>query len=333
MQAVRRTAPLVLLLGLITALAVWLWLMGGAARISIWAAGEQREVQTALAGALRSVRAGEPWGLAALWGLCFAYGFFHAAGPGHGKLIMGGYALGEDVRRRRLIGLTLAGSLGQAVTAVLLVSVGAALFGLGRQQMTGLADGALAAISAGAVALVGLWLVWRGLRRLSKAGAGPSGHAAAHAHAAQTHEHGHTQGHGQHDAHHHHNHSHAAGEVCSECGHAHGPSADQVRSATDWRSALAVVAAIAIRPCTGALFVLILTFSMGIPLAGIMGALVMGLGTAVLTLVVALGAAHVRGSLASSLSGMAAVRMMSVVEIAAGAIVAIVAVQVALRVM
>lgn len=305
--------------------ALWLWGFGGATQVSQWAAAQQREVQGDLAGALRAVRSGQPMALAGLLGLCFAYGFFHAAGPGHGKLVMGGYALGEDVPRLRLIVLTLAGSLGQALTAILLVGAGALLFGWGRVQLTGLADGALAAFSAGAIVLVGLWLLWRGVRRYRSAG-----HTHRHDH---DHDHGHDHGHDHHHDHDHdHDDEHGHGHACGGgCGHAHGPDPRDVAKANTWREGAALVAAVAIRPCTGAIFVLILTFSMGIPVAGILGALVMGLGTALLTLAVALGAGHLRGGLAERWNGPGGIRAMAVVEVCAGLVVAVLAGQMALR--
>ncbi len=322
---IRRHGAFAVLIGAALALAVWLWGYGGSIQLTLWAADQQREVQGALAGALRAVRGGEVWAWGSLLGLCFAYGFFHAAGPGHGKLVMGGYALGEDVPRRRLVLLTLAGSLGQAFTAVLLVYTGVLVLGWTRSQMTDLADGTLAAFSAGAITLVGLWLLWRGLRRLRGSRA-----TAHHSHHHDHHQHDHHDHHHHHD-HDHHHHDHSHGEVCSECGHAHGPTAEQVASATDWRSALGVVLAVAIRPCTGALFVLILTYGMGIPLAGIAGAVIMGLGTALLTIGVALGAGALRGGLAERLSGTGGLRAMALVEITAGAMVALIASQMALR--
>jgi nickel/cobalt exporter len=274
-------------------LGVWLWGLGGSAQVTAWAAAEQREVQRGLAMALRAVRGGEPWALASLLGLCFAYGFFHAAGPGHGKLVMGGYALGEDVSRSRLIGVTLAGALGQAVTAIGLVGAGALALGWTRERMTGLADGALQVASAGAVVLVGLWLLSRGLRRWFGA-------------AASVHDH-------------------------DDCGHVHGPDPEAVATASAWREVAALVLAVAIRPCTGALFVLILTFGMGIAWAGIMGAVAMSLGTALLTLAVALGAGHLRAGLAERMAGAAGVRMMALVEMLAGVVVALLAGQLLLR--
>lgn len=292
-------------------LAAWLWGFGGAARIDIWASAKQHEVQTALASALRAVRTGEGWALMSLLGLCFAYGFFHAAGPGHGKLVMGGYALGSDVPRARLIAMTLAGSLGQALTAIVLVYSGVLLLGWSRAQMTDLADGNLQVASAAAIVLVGLWLLTRGLRALWRARATP---------AAQTHAHDH-----------HHHHAHGPDDTCASCGHAHAPSLAQIAEVRGWRDAVAVVLAVAIRPCTGALFVLILTYGMGIALAGVLGALVMGLGTAVLTLAVALGAGSLRGGLVARLDGPSGLRVMAGIEILVGALVALVASQIVLR--
>jgi len=288
-------------LGLVVvALAVWLWGFGGAGAVQAWALEGQREVQQAMAGYLQKLRAGEAGALIGLWGICFAYGFFHAAGPGHGKLLIGGYGVGRAVPVKRLVGLALASSLAQAAAAVLLVYAGLFALGLGREAVTGLADRTLAAVSYGAIALVGGWLVLRGATKLWRAGAR------------------------SHDQHHQ---SHGAG-VCATCGHRHGPSVEEAANVHGWREAAALVTAVAIRPCTGALFLLILTWRFGIDMAGIAGAFIMGLGTASVTMVVAVAAVSLRqGVLARLATGGAGARALPVIEIAAGGLIAVVSLQ------
>lgn len=281
---------------MLAALVIWLWGFGGAALVSGWARAGQAETQQAMARLLRALRAGEPGALAGLLGLCFAYGFFHAAGPGHGKILIGGYGVAARVSALRLSMLALASSLAQAAAAVLLVYAGVFLFDLTRQRMTGLAEDIMAPASFAAIALVGLWLAVRGLRRWRRAPA------------QQPHSHSHT-------------HSHDA--PCPSCGHSHGPTLAEAEAVTGWRDAAALIGAVAIRPCTGALFLLILTWRMGLDLAGILGAFAMGLGTASVTLAVALASVTLReGALARLATNGSTARTLPLFEIAAGVIIA-----------
>ncbi len=265
------------IVGGLAGLALWLWGFGGAGDLSRWAAEGQRDVQQAMAGFLRGLKRGDAGAFTALMMLCFAYGFFHAAGPGHGKLVIGGYGVATKVSAVRLSVLALASSLAQAGTAVLLIGAGFLVFGWGREQMGALADQWLAPLSTGAIALVGLWLAWRGIRALR-------GRKAAE-----------------------------VSDVCASCGHSHGPTPEQAAEVHSLRDAAAVIGAIAIRPCTGALFLLIITWSMGIFAAGIVGAFVMGLGTASITVLVALASVSLRSGLMTWISSSAQVFTASMV--------------------
>lgn len=90
-----------------------------------------------------------------------------------------------------------------------------------------------------------------------------------------------------------------------------------------------MVGAIAIRPCTGALFLLILTWRMGIETAGIAGAFVMGLGTATVTVTVALAAVTLREGALIEFGRTA--RVVPVLEVGAGALVMLISGQLLLR--
>lgn len=297
---------------------IWWLAQGMLAPLGDWAAGHQRSFQNRIAGSLRALRAGEPGAIMALMLVCFAYGFFHAIGPGHGKVLVGGYGLARKTPWIRLGGVALLSSLGQAVTAVVLVYGAITLLQLGRDSLIGLAEKTMAPISYGAIVAIGLWLLLRGVRKFLR-------RAAPRSEVLQSGEHNHNHNH-DHSHDHGHSHDHNGSEVCSECGHRHGPSLEEVSGLQTWREAAVLIGGIAVRPCTGALFVLVITWQMGIALAGIAGAFAMALGTALVTITVGLAALGLRGGALAvfARSGRAA-QFVPVLEICAGFLVVLVA--------
>ncbi|MEX0308505.1 MAG: nickel/cobalt transporter [Ruegeria sp.] len=295
-------------------LLLWFWGSGGFDHLAAWAAGEQREFQNQIARSLRAARAEKPEAVATLLTVCFAYGFFHAIGPGHGKVLIGGYGLGRRVAFWRLSAISVLSSLGQAVTAVVLVYAGVLVFQMSRESLVGTTEQVMAPISYGAIAVIGLWLIFRALRSFAR----QHKTKVAAVHDTDHHDHDH-----YHHNHHEHDHDHG---VCSDCGHRHGPTAEEVAQVGSLREALILIAGIAARPCTGALFVLILTWQMGIAMVGIAGAFAMALGTATVTTLVGWTSFGLRGGLLASAS---ATRFASVlaptIELVAGLIIAVIA--------
>ncbi|MQY42868.1 hypothetical protein GG681_09455 [Epibacterium sp. SM1969] len=289
-------------------------LMGSADQISRWAAAEQQQVQNALARGLRALKTNQPGALMSLLGLCFAYGFFHAAGPGHGKLVIGGYGMGQKVPMMRLISLALASSLAQSLTAIALVVGGLTLLNWGRVELTSITEEILAPLSYALIAALGLWLVWRGLRKLR------APKPQAHHHHHDHHAHHHT-----HDHHHH----HRDDGICADCGHKHGPTLNEVAAAHSLRDALAIIASVAIRPCTGALFLLLLTWRLDLMLAGVLGTLAMGLGTGSVTVAVAIAAVSLRQGTLARLPDTR--RVTALLELCGGLLIFLLASQITLR--
>lgn len=262
-------------------------------RITLWAAQVQRDIQNTMAGSVRAVRSGEAGALLALCGLTFGYGVVHAIGPGHGKVLIGGAALASRARMRRLAVLTLLSSLGQSLTAIALVLVGAGLVALSTDRLVDLTETSLAPLSYAAIGLIGLWLAARGLRTLWQ-------HREA-----QPHHHG-------------------SDGTCS-CGHSHGPDLSQIDDAMSLREMAVLVISIALRPCTGAIFLLVICWHLGILPAGILATLAMGLGTAAFNLSVAaagLGA----GRLLAGVGAAGRLQLVApVMQLLAGALIALAA--------
>jgi nickel/cobalt transporter (NicO) family protein len=294
----------------LVALLVAAWALGGLDRAEGMAVAAQRAFRDDLASSLRALRTGQPGALWALVALAFGYGVLHAAGPGHGKVLIGGYAVARRVAVVRLALLALVSSLMQATVAVAVVYGGLGLFGATRDAIGAAGDGWMVAVGHAMMAGIGLWLVWRGLAGLRRVMAAPVAHPHAHHHAHHHHHH---------DAPHH-------GDACNACGHRHAPSLDEVQAATGWREMALLVAGIAIRPCTGALMLLVLTWQLGLVWTGIIGAYAMGLGTALVTVVVAVLAVTAREGAFAGFPGLARARAaLPVVEIAAGGLIAAVA--------
>jgi len=316
----------ILILGLgVAAVLALLWASGALQGLERWAAASQREVQNAMAAALRRLKAGEAGALGALLVVAFGYGFFHAVGPGHGKVVIGGYGLGRRMRLAPLAAIAMVSSLAQATTAVVLVYTGVLLLGWTRERLVGFSEQWLDPLGYGAIAAIGVWLILRGARSALAPGAVPAVARSEPVFAfpmpatatsrlaleavppfppAATRPH-------IHDAN------------CG-CSHAHGPSLAQIEQVAGWRDAAMLIGGIAIRPCTGALFLLILTWRMQIGAAGIAGAYVMALGTATVTLTVAVLSVWAReGALA--LPGARLARALPLLELAGGAVIVLVA--------
>jgi nickel/cobalt exporter len=223
-----------------------------------WIIFKQQQYYRAMSLAIRDIKRTSPWlASATLIGLSFGYGVFHAAGPGHGKAVVSAWLVGNGERLRRGIAIAFLSSLIQALTAILLVSVlvwmlGAAS-GLTRQVAR-----YLEATSYLLIAGMGFWLVWQALgSRLLSRSLMPAVAEGDHAH------HHHDHGHHDHD-----------------CGHSHLPSATALDGDWSLGRALSIALAIGIRPCTGALLVLLFSSAAGLYWAGVVSTFVMALGTA-----------------------------------------------------
>lgn len=206
--------------------------------------------------------------------LSFLYGVFHAAGPGHGKVVISTYAMAGERDLRRGIALSFAAALVQSITAIIVVGIMAVLLGATSMAMSDM-TGAMALLSYGLLAALGAWLIARKVFGL--------GHHHGHAHhaeddldiepgpTAQPHRHAHA-----HDGHHHHRHEH---DHSHEDGHDHHMIAPS-QTHGSLREMAAVVLTVGLRPCSGALVVLVFALSQGVLAAGVIAVLLMGLGTA-----------------------------------------------------
>ena len=243
---------------IVAALALQFFAQGGLQSLSLQLVAWQRDFHRALTMAITEFSGTPSTGAwSALLGVSFGYGVFHAAGPGHGKAVLTTYLLSQGGALRRALALSFAASLLQGIVAIALVVV--LVHGLG--WVTRQAMGSVAWVEQASflmVALLGAWLCLRAIRQLRRP-------VVKEVHA---HEHAHCCG-----GHHHVNPSQAA----------------------DWRTALATVVAIGIRPCSGGVLLLGAATLLGQFAVGVAAVMVMALGTALTVSGLALASVVARG--------------------------------------
>jgi ABC-type nickel/cobalt efflux system permease component RcnA/ABC-type uncharacterized transport system substrate-binding protein len=282
-----------------------------------WIGQKQQEFYLALEHALADLRTS--WtGFWLLGLLSFLYGIFHAAGPGHGKVVISSYVLANEAQMRRGILLSFLAAMLQSAVAIGFVLVAASILGMTAMAMSDAANW-IGILSYGLVMLLGLWLILRkifgwghkhdhahqaeaapavDMRSLARQHLGAPAHAlAAGGPQLTSFQAVGPDAHGRMPGHAHYGHSHGDED---EHDHAHVVMPAQIHGG--WREQLGVVLSVGIRPCSGALIVLAFALSQGLLLAGIVAVLLMGLGTAITTGALAAIAVAFKG-LARGLAG------------------------------
>lgn len=232
---------------------------------ALWVRQEQQNFYGAMSKNLRSIRDGDTVasGLTLML-LSFGYGVFHAAGPGHGKAVISGWLLATESQLRRGLLVAFMSAVVQAFTAILIVT---SLYFLVASVSTAAKDvaGFLETGSFALIAVMGGYLLWTGLQPFftaAKRGAAaisPQMQSDHHFVIINQHTHNH--------------------DADCDCGHAHVPAAKDVSANLTLSKAFSLAFAVGIRPCTGALLVLVFANSIGIYWAGVASTFAMAFGT------------------------------------------------------
>ncbi|MTI08413.1 nickel/cobalt transporter [Curvivirga aplysinae] len=255
------------------------------AHASIWGdiTGYIREQQQALhmelANALQAVQDGGQQALISLLVLSFLYGAFHAAGPGHGKAVIGTYILSHKSHVKRSMFLSAASAIVQGITAIVLVKAVSSLIFFSQWAIKDTVP-VMEQTSFLFVALIGLFLMFRAIRQFIRMRNTSEVHNGSVSH---THSHAHSHGH-----------SHGTSETCSSCGHNHAIGPEQVAQISGWRDTMGIVISIGIRPCTGSVIVLTFAELFGLGWAGVLSVMLISLGTALTVSLLALMTVYFR---------------------------------------
>ena len=273
----------------------------------LWAREKQQAFYGKLSATLRQMKGASP--LAAAWTLMllsFGYGVFHAAGPGHGKAVISAWLLATENELKRGVLISFMSAVIQALTAILVVSVlflVVASVGSTARNVAGVLESA----SYGLIALLGGYLIWTALLMLRPAKA-PGTPAPALAGATTT-----RQAIALHDFSGFEpmkasgpssspSPSHVHGPDCG-CGHAHLPAASDVKGDWSFAKAFSLAFAVGIRPCTGALLVLVFANGLGLYWAGVAATFAMAVGTFITVSVIAAIAVYAKKLAAMMMRG------------------------------
>jgi ABC-type nickel/cobalt efflux system permease component RcnA/ABC-type uncharacterized transport system substrate-binding protein len=289
------------------------WLTGPLGPFFIWIGQMQARFYKALTDRFAEIRS-DPQAALLLLGLSFLYGVLHAAGPGHGKAVITSYLFATGETLRRGVALSFAAAFVQAFTAIAIVGAATLVFHAAASTVTS-ATQWIEIGSYALIVLVGLWLVW------TKTWGG--GH---HHHHHRLDADGAARGDDEHH-HEHHDHAHCAAHDREHAhdDHNHQPGARAASTPTrsSLVAAISAIVAVGVRPCTGAIIVLVFSFSLGMFGVGMIAALVMALGTGLTVAVLAVLAVTAHG-FAMSLAGTdstVAYRVVRGLEIAAAFVV------------
>ena len=246
------------------------WFDQWTGQIAIWQSHFYRQLTTA-------VRAWKADGLQAWWllVLSLAYGVFHALGPGHGKAILSAYVVANRETMKNGAILAFVASLVQALVAIALVGVAAGILNVTGAVLNEV-TAYLELVAYALLVLLGAWLVYKhALKPILGLARSQQGD-------------------------HHHNHDH---HDHANCGHSHFPAPEQVAGQLSWRKAWGAILAIGLRPCSGAILVLVFALSQQFFMAGVAAALAMGLGTGITVAMLALTSLSISRVMASAGGG------------------------------
>ncbi len=250
--------------------------VGAVSGITAWIIEQESTFSHLLTGALREAKQnGSAFFLLA--GLSFAYGVFHAAGPGHGKAVITSYMVSNERALRRGLVISLLAALLQGIVAIALVGALAGIFRATALRMNAAArDLELASYcgiillgvvllatksAALAAALRQLWTtpVLRIFASAPPVAFPQNGQQIFLADDGSGRVHG------------------------PDCPHCHIPDPKLLGAGFSWKSAAVTIATAGARPCSGAILILVFALSQDIFMAGVASVFAMSLGTAITT--------------------------------------------------
>lgn len=222
----------------------------------------QRDLHQELASLLQQVKANPQQAGLTLMSFSLVYGIVHAIGPGHGKIVITTYLATHPSRLKNSLKLTFASAVVQGLVAVLLVTVMLGVLQLSSRQLHQ-SSFWLEKGSFILVILLGVLLCWRAIRRCYHTLKNLQTLPGLTIRRARLLDDRHV-----HDDH------------CG-CAHQHLPTDQQLQAGSDWRTQATIVLAMGLRPCSGAIMVLLFSKVIGVYFWGVLSALAMALGTSI----------------------------------------------------